>query len=123
MVFIASLTEDVPSIAINLSEIILGNYWPLLQSLSLFTSMILVNKNFLSFLTFYHSRTLVITTGYSLLFIGTFTITDELLRVMAVFGFLLKADLIPGITMFAANLALGACFGWMFSKHSSHRLG
>jgi len=123
MVFISSLTEDVPSVAINISEIILGNYWPLLQSLSILTSMAFININFLKFLSFYHSRTLVITTGYSLLFIGAFTITDEIVRVVAVFGILLKADLIPGVALVAANLALGACFGWVFSKHSSHRLG
>lgn len=74
-------------------------------------------------MTFYHVRNVVVTTGYSLLFVGPFIITDELLRVTAVFGFLLKAGLFPGVTLFAANLVLGGCFGWLFSKHSSHRLG
>ena len=94
MIFISSLTEDVPSAAINISEVFLGNYWPVLQSLSLLSSLILINRNFIDYLRFYHFRTLNITTGYALLFIGPFVITDELLRVTAVFGFLLKADLV-----------------------------
>jgi len=42
MVFIASLTEDVPSVAINISEIFSENYWPMLQSFSLLISMLLI---------------------------------------------------------------------------------
>jgi len=123
MIFITTLTEDVPSVAINISEIVAGNYWPVLQTSSLLISMLVINKNFLQYLTFYHSKTLVITTGCSLLFIGPFIITDELLRVTAVFGFLLKADLIHGAALIAANLVLSGFFGYFFSRHSSNRFG
>jgi len=123
MIFITTLTEDVPSVAINISEIVAGNYWPMLQTSSLLISMLVINKNFLQYLTFYHSKSLVITTGCSLLFIGPFIITDELIRVTAVFGFFLKADLIHGAALIAANLALSGFFGYFFSRHSSNRFG
>jgi hypothetical protein len=58
-----------------------------------------------------------------MLFIGLFIISDELLRVAAVFGFPLSASFIPVATLIAANFALSGCFSWIFTKHSSHRLG
>lgn len=122
MIFISALTEDVPTAAINISGIVAGNYWPMVQTLSLLTSMVLINKNFLQYLIYYHSKTLVITTGWNLLFIGPFIITDELLRVTAVFGFMQKADLIPVRALIAANLALSGFFGYMFSRHCLHQL-
>jgi len=119
MVFIATLTEDIPSVAINISGIVAGNYLPLLQTVSLFISMILINKSILQYLTYYHRETLVITTGYNLLFIGPFIITDELLRVTAVFVFFRKAGLIHIAALIFTNLALGGFFGWIFVKRST----